>query len=252
MTDPAVSRLCELLGIEKKTTFDDQVEVAVKDFQKNNNLGADGIVGSKTWLALFTQGKSGNINDSDFAWAGEYLGCEPKAIKAVTIVETAGRGGFIAPGKPQILFEGHHFYKYLGKNAPAIAKTYPTICYPSWTKKYYKGGLAEYSRFELARRINEDAAIKSISMGMFQIMGSNYKLCGCSSPLEMWKKACRDQVQQFIQGVEFIRNSGLAPYLAKKDWAGFALRYNGRNFKENQYDTKLEKAYKNGSHESLQ
>lgn len=41
----------------------------------------------------------------------------------------------------------------------------------------------------------------------------------------------------------FIQSNRLDTYLRNKDWAGFAKRYNGPAYTENQYDKKLEKAY---------
>ncbi len=41
----------------------------------------------------------------------------------------------------------------------------------------------------------------------------------------------------------FIQSNRLDTYLRNKDWAGFAKRYNGPAYAENQYDKKLEKAY---------
>ena len=41
----------------------------------------------------------------------------------------------------------------------------------------------------------------------------------------------------------FIQSNRLDTYLRNKDWAGFAKRYNGPSYAENQYDKKLEKAY---------
>lgn len=39
------------------------------------------------------------------------LGLEPALLKAVQLVEAAGRDGFLVDGRPQILFEGHIMYK---------------------------------------------------------------------------------------------------------------------------------------------
>lgn len=39
------------------------------------------------------------------------LGLEPALLKAVQLVEGAGRDGFLVDGRPQILFEGHIMYK---------------------------------------------------------------------------------------------------------------------------------------------
>jgi hypothetical protein len=41
----------------------------------------------------------------------------------------------------------------------------------------------------------------------------------------------------------FIKNSGLADELQKKNWAGFARGYNGPSYSKNAYDVKLAQAY---------
>ena len=41
----------------------------------------------------------------------------------------------------------------------------------------------------------------------------------------------------------FISYNGLTPFLVRRDWAGFALRYNGEGYRANQYDIRLANAY---------
>ena len=55
------------------------------------------------------------LTDDDFNRISQMLGCEFAALKAVQQVETGGKGGFFAPGKPAILFEGHIFWSQLKK-----------------------------------------------------------------------------------------------------------------------------------------
>lgn len=60
------------------------------------------------------------------------LGLEPALLKAVQLVEAAGRDGFLADGRPQILFEGHIMYKEFHKKFPDrdlgyLCKKYPTV-----------------------------------------------------------------------------------------------------------------------------
>lgn len=247
-----VSELCNLLGVSKRDEFDSDLTNKVKDFQKSNNLVSDGIVGPNTWTRLFlnyrdTKYTTGSIQEYDYTWAGELLNCEPEAIMAVVKVETGNDGGFIADGKPTILFEGHIFWKELknvGIDPQKYSKSHPNIVYSKWDKSKYKGGIKEYDRLNEAIKINREAALKSISMGMFQLMGFNYSLCGCSSVDEMWSRSCKSEVEQFALGLQFIMSSNLSIYLREKDWKEFAKKYNGPEYYKNQYDKKLEIAYK--------
>jgi len=104
------------------------------------------------------------------------LGVDLAALKAVIAVESSGKG-FLEDGRPKILFEGHIFWNQLDKikdatklNPADIAVNHPEIVYPRWTKKFYKGGAAEYQRYGTACIIHDEAAKKSTSWGMFQIM----------------------------------------------------------------------------------
>ena len=54
-------------------------------------------------------------------------------------------------------------------------------------------------------------------------------------------KGEREQLMLFM---EFIKNSGdMLSCLKKKDWEGFACRYNGSDYKDNNYHIKLQNAY---------
>jgi hypothetical protein len=45
--------------------------------------------------------------------------------------------------------------------------------------------------------------------------------------------------QQLMAMAAFIKANGMSRTLAQHDWAGFARRYNGPNFEQNNYDGKL-------------
>lgn len=229
-------------------TFTDATKVAVVDFQKKNGLDADGIVGYRTWEALLFCGRqaSERLTDEDFRLVAELLDCEPAALKAVQEVETGGRGGFFAPGKPAILFEGHIFWSQLKKRGidPAkYAAGNESILYPKWEKGHYKGGLGEYDRLERARKIHREAADASASWGMFQIMGFNYVACGEKTVESFVAAMCESERKQLILSGRFIRQGGMLASLQQKNWAGFAKRYNGPAYAQNKYDQKLAKAY---------
>lgn len=217
---------------------------AVKAFQSNSSLVADGIVGNKTWKILMDTNKK--ITEADYKRIAKELNVEVAAVKAVKEVESGKFGGFIEEGRPPILFEGHVFWKQLKKtgidpNVYAIDNR--DILYQNWTKQYYLGGLKEYDRLDRALKINRLAALESASWGMFQIMGFNYRLCGCNSVDEFISRMRNSEADQLDMFMQFIKSNGLDKYLREKDWVGFAAKYNGPAYAQNQYDVKLENAY---------
>lgn len=178
------------------------------------------------------------------------LDIEPALLKAVQLVEAAGRDGFLADGRPQILFEGHIMYKEFHKKFPDrdldyLCKRFSTVFYPKWDKSKYFGGLGEYKRLELAKEIDEECALKATSWGMFQIMGFNHNLCGCKDVFDFVHKMSESHEKQLELMYYFMNNSGCLKELKEKDWAGFAKKYNGPGYAQNAYDQKLRNAYEN-------
>jgi hypothetical protein len=174
----------------------------------------------------------------------EDLKVEAAAFRAVITVEAAG-SGFDKAGRPKALFERHHFYKHL-KDAPGLRSNAEAegLAYPKWgTKPYPKGSDAVYAEIERACAIDEEAALLSTSWGLGQIMGSNYKMVGCSSVQEMVSEACESEAGQLRQMGSFIKAAGLQDELMNLNWAGFARGYNGPGYAQNAYDVKLAQAY---------
>ena len=273
MRDAAVKILqTELNRIGNKLTADGAFGpgtlAAVKAFQQSLQLVADGIVGYSTWQALFFHQRpaAARLTEDGFRLAALLLDCETAALKSVQKVETAGRGGFLAAGKPQLLFEGHIFWRQLQLRKIDPAKyqaANASILYPKWTKTHYKGGIGEYARLEQARKINADApateaalpwfaaissplaANASASWGMFQIMGFQYQLCGFKTVAQFVSAMCQSERSQLLAFCRFItKNPQMHAALQAKKWATFARLYNGSEYAKNQYDTKLLNAYK--------
>ena len=75
-------------------------------------------------------------------------------------------------------------------------------------------------------------------------MGFNYVMCGYGCVNEMVKDMCTGEDKQLEAFARFIKLAGLRPNLERKDWVGFAKRYNGPGYAQNHYDKKLEEAYR--------
>lgn len=228
--------------------FDTRTRDAVMAFQRQHGLDADGIVGYRSWEALFfvSRGDEIKLTENDFELTARLLDVEPAALKAVKSVESGKYGGFFKPGKPVILFEGHVFWKQLkqrGINPELHVSGNENILYPQWSKDHYAGGLKEYERLEKARAIHREAADASASWGMFQIMGFNHVLCGEKSVAGFVEMMHKSELHQLLLSARFIKSAGMLPALQQKNWMEFARRYNGPKYAENKYDRLLAAAY---------
>jgi hypothetical protein len=178
------------------------------------------------------------LTNEDFCRAAKRLGCEVAAIKAIAEQESLG-GGFDNQDRPIILFERHLFHRLTKGRFDA---EHPDIS--NRTAGGYGSSASQYSRFNLAFSLDQRAALMATSWGAFQILGSNYAVCGFSS-LSAFIEALRDSsAAQLDAFCEFVESNGLDDELRRHDWAGFARGYNGRNYKINQYDVKIAAAYK--------
>lgn len=238
-------------------SFGTATDKAVKDFQLKNNLVVDGVVGLKTWTVLLEKSKNSNTSNSkllseqnliDFA---KQFNLELAVVKAVNEVESNGKG-FLVDGRPKILFEGHVFWKQL-ENRNIDPHIYvntlnENILFEKYNRKYYVGGAEEYSRLEKAASLGTDKKIRdaancSASWGLFQIMGFNAVPIGYQSIDEFVNKMNENEGEHLKAFGMFLKKNNLIETLRSKNWAAFALKYNGPAYKTNKYDEKLQRAY---------
>jgi hypothetical protein len=205
------------------------------------------------------------LMDADFARAATILGCTVAQIRAVDEVESGGGwfedvragildldgpGGFIdCPNLPKILFEAHKFSYYTGGK---YDKTNPTLSSKSWNRSLYAGGQAEWERLYWAMRLDKDAALKSASVGRYQIMGFNYALAGYSTVVEFWESMKENEGNHLDAFVQYVKNAGLLGALRQisnvhADCIPFARGYNGKGYEANNYHVKLARAHKKWS-----
>ena len=189
-------------------------------------------------------GTATKLQDGDIDDVAQSLGIETAVLKSVLAVETGG-SGYDKANRPKALFERHYFYRFLNSQPEKQQQAVEAgLAYPKYGEKPYpKGSDAVYAEIQAACNIDEEAALKSVSWGLGQIMGSNFSIVGCASVREMVDQAMESEKNQLQQMANFIRKNGLADELQNKDWAGFAKRYNGPAYQTNQYDVKLAAAY---------
>lgn len=185
------------------------------------------------------------ISEERFKKSAQELGCSLAAIKAVTEVESGGKG-FLSTGEPIILFEPHIFWKELKKRGidpNAHVAGNEDILYPKWGTKPYGKPSQQHARLARAVKINRDAALSSASWGMFQICGFNWSCCGVQNLQEFITRMYRSEDDHLDMFDNYIKCVGLDDELRGLDWAGFARGYNGPQYTKNQYDKKLARAY---------
>jgi len=259
---PEVYYLNELLAKLKYNVivsdyFGSETDRSIRDFQVKNNLVVDGVVGLKTWSLLLEKSKNGFssnnklLSEQDLMDFSKQFNLELAVVKAVNEIESNGKG-FLIDGRPKILFEGHIFWRELEKRNinpnSYINSNTQDILFKKYTKKYYVGGTAEYIRLEKARNLAQDkrfidAANSSASWGLFQIMGFNATSIGYKSVDEFVEKMNKNEGEHLKAFGLFLEKNNLIGILRNKNWASFALKYNGPAYKTNKYDEKLMRAY---------
>lgn len=176
-----------------------------------------------------------------FVNIAQTLKCEAAAVKAVVATELGIGTPFYKPGVPTILFERHKFSKWSNHK---FDQSHPDLSGP-WDPKKYGKKSEQYGKLDKAKKLDRIAALKACSWGAFQIMGENHQQAGFGS-VDKFVNAMKSSVDEQAKAfVNFVKNSKvLLKALRLKQWATFALKYNGTEYKTNQYDIKMAQNYK--------
>lgn len=196
--------------------------------------GAFGLASRAALVAHFTNLQAKAVTSADITIYASKLGCTPQQLSAVAQVESSG-GGFDNKGRPKILFERHIFHRLTdGKWSPATFS------------QSTGGGYSESSWDKLGAACakDPDAAFSSASWGRFQVMGMHWSKLGYASPYELAHSTVESEANHFDLLARFILTFGLADELRALspdpvDCRAFAKGYNGPNYRQNAYDTKL-------------
>lgn len=207
-------------------------------------LEMDRIAGPRhrVFLAVCWYHPNDLLTEADYATAAARIGCDVAAIKTVAQVEARGAPwtpGLEAP--PKILYERHKFRLHT-KPIGHYDSTHPDLS--SETPGGYVGETHEHAKLKRAAMLDEQAALKACSWGMFQILGENYMEAGFPS-VEAFVAAMllsrKDHLRAFAQFVAYDVRKKKA--IIDHDWARFARLYNGKGYKKNHYDENLARAY---------
>ena len=150
---------------------------------------------------------------------------------AVLSVETSGCG-FLPDRRPKILFERHKFHALTGG---AYDQSHPDVSAPS-AGGYGLGGANQYNRLAEAVTLDRQAALRSTSWGIGQIMGLNAAQAGFTDAEAMIAGMMDAEDCQLAAMAAYLNATRLAACLARHDWVGFALGYNGADYARHNYD----------------
>jgi hypothetical protein len=190
-------------------------------------------------MTIVFKGAAKPLSEGGLLAAAAGIDVSARALRAVIQVETNGHG-FDDKGRLRMLYEPAQFYKRVRKDGQARAITlglakasmkgasYPRDSYPSLAG---------------AMIIDETAALESASFGLPQIMGFNHELAGFASAAAMIAAMVDSEDAQVMAMARFLKGTGLDKALRNGQWATFAKGYNGVNYRDNAYDTKLAAAY---------
>lgn len=189
---------------------------------------------------------TGPLTENDYRIIAEQLNVETAAIHAVVEIET-GRihRGFNPSGSIVINYDLPVFRRAAARRGIDLSKyaSSPAVN-PVNISRYGSQQAAQHARLQAAMAIDSVAAIESTFWGMFQIGGFNWQLCGASSLADFVERMNRSEFDQLQLFANFIRNTGLLKHLRNKNWAAFARLYNGPQYAERRYHTRMAAAYK--------
>jgi uncharacterized protein YgiM (DUF1202 family) len=187
---------------------------------------------------------------------GEQFQIEPACAIAVLCVESSG-DGFRQDndGRMIIRFENHKFWSFWGKDnadefnqyfklnladKPWLGHKWRPSPNEDW-QSFHGNQLREWQVLEFARRLDDTAALKSISMGAPQIMGFNYAQLDYPNVQAMFEKFSSDMRYQILGLFKFL-SPGMINALRNLDFTTFAGYYNGSGQKQ-QYGQWIEDHY---------
>jgi hypothetical protein len=178
----------------------------------------------------------------------------PASGAAVIYVESAGQP-IGEDGRMTLRFEPCVFYEMWGSNHTEEFSQYFECNRPNDKfresvaenfTELHGDHFREWTAFSLARTLNEDAAMKSISMGLAQIMGFNYHAIGYSSANEMFNalsNSTKSQLDALFLALSYRDAAGkscLDP-LKTGDYVSFANCYNGEG-RDQEYGSRISQA----------
>lgn len=195
-------------------------------------------------------GAARRLDDIDLPRMGHEIGVGEDELHAVIDVESRGKG-FDTKRRPLILYEPHVAYRCASSKAKRDALVKAGLAYPTWGEKPYPKD--SYARLLKAIEIDEAAALKACSWGMFQVLGENAESLGWPSVQAFVRDMMEDEENHLKAAIQFIKVNNLDDELrtlaaltrptTAADCAPFVRTWNGPGYAKNNYHTKMAKAH---------
>ena len=165
-------------------------------------------------------------------------GYQYRVLKSIIQVESGQHGFDPVTGKIIIQFEPYWFMRKFKEWAAYTKHT-------TWQSNKVGNQEDEWIAFNSAFAVNADAAMKSTSIGMMQLMGFHYAETGFKKVGDMWDFAKESEYNQVLLAIKWIKTMRpLDLAIKNKDWPKIAYFYNGKNYQSFHYDTRLLSAYR--------
>ena len=163
------------------------------------------------------------------------------AIAVAILAQESGGQPYGADGRLIIRFENHLFYEYWGKLNQAVYNDHFKIGSPVWTGHQWRltsgepwrdchtSQGVEWDVLTFASSLDDTAAKKSISMGLPQVLGSNYGILGFSTVQDMFNAFVAQERNQVVAFFDFLQGNGpmATNALKSRDFRTIATIYNG-------------------------
>lgn len=164
-----------------------------------------------------------------------------------TLVAESGGAAFASDGRLVIRFEVHLFYRFWGEQNQNVFNRFFSFDRSSaangfknhmWRPnvesefQFFHGKSSrEWEVLSFARALNDTAALKSISMGMSQVVGFNFRAIGYESVQQMFDQFARSPHAQILALFDFVKGPGgsspVIQAMQNGDFVAFARAYNG-------------------------
>ncbi|MBI1762263.1 MAG: DUF3380 domain-containing protein [Acidobacteria bacterium] len=190
-------------------------------------------------MTLEFQGTAMPLDINGIEEATQLLQVGVPELVAVGTVETRGFG-YLPDRRPLILFERHIFSRETSHRFDGVDSNISN----RQPGGYGPGGAQQYDRLLRAVALDREAALRSASWGLGQVMGFNAQAAGYADTETMVVEMMESENAQLLAMAHFINSQPkAAAALRAHDWAGFARVYNGADFAINKYDKKLAAAF---------